>query len=428
MRVFPAMLLLASAAAVAPPPAAQAADIEARAAIVRLLEVGWSTTPQAREAADQQYEEVQRLAADDPQALAASWLVLLQQRRYPEAAKRLDEYLARQPDDPHALRAKAWTLTVLRTYPAAMQTVDKLAEVVETMPVESDAERREAVDTITFLGRLLGYFGGPVAAGISQEERKKLERQILARLEESQRVLFEDARDAVLQKYLEVSDASAEERERVASEAALNKEKTLEELSAEREEIAARERELQDRRTKLQAELRDEVAELQKEDQPLVEELARLDTRASLLRQDLARYLIEIDRLRQAAGREQNAGLRQQLLADAERLAFFSARIEADLVGVRRLGRGVQTQRAALANRQTRAQANAASQVNRIDSELADLAKRERRSEAIEKRTNRQTVGATSRSRALSATATALSTYDQLPLEAVRARLLESLR
>src|SRR5262245_24994038 len=82
------------------------------AAIAKLLEVGWSITPQARAAADQQYEEVVRLAGKDTRALVASWLVLMQQRRFDEALKRLDEHLAKQPDDLAALRAKTWVQTV----------------------------------------------------------------------------------------------------------------------------------------------------------------------------------------------------------------------------------------------------------------------------------------------------------------------------
>src|SRR6266536_918776 len=52
------------------------------AAIAKLLDVGWSITPQARTDADLQYEEVRRLAGSDPRALEASWLVLMQQRRF----------------------------------------------------------------------------------------------------------------------------------------------------------------------------------------------------------------------------------------------------------------------------------------------------------------------------------------------------------
>src|SRR5262245_30302545 len=97
---------------------------EAAAAIAKLLDVGWSITPQARAAADLQMAEVRRLSGSDLKAIEASWLVLMQQRRFDEALKRLDEHLAKATEDFDVLRAKAWTQTVLKNYPVAFLTAD----------------------------------------------------------------------------------------------------------------------------------------------------------------------------------------------------------------------------------------------------------------------------------------------------------------
>ena len=67
-------------------------------------------------------------------------------------------------------------------------------------------------------------------------------------------------------------------------------------------------------------------------------------------------------------------------------------------------------------------------QIERIEHELAELTKRERRNDSLEKRASRPVVPTTGKVRALSAQATALSTYDAFPLEAAKARLLESLK
>ena len=40
----------------------------------------------------------------------------MQQRRFDEAHKRIDEHLAKEPDDLAALRAKTWVQTVLKNY------------------------------------------------------------------------------------------------------------------------------------------------------------------------------------------------------------------------------------------------------------------------------------------------------------------------
>src|SRR5262245_38021426 len=176
---------LASAPLLLLAPAVAAADeAEVRAAIAKLLDVGWATTPQARVAADLQREEVARTAGGDPRAPAAAWLVLLQQRRYDDGLKRIDEHLVRSPNDLNALRAKAWVQAILKNYPAALVAADKLSQQLAADPPNTDAERDDHKELIGFLGRLLGYLGGPVAAAVNQEQRKATEKQVLARSEE----------------------------------------------------------------------------------------------------------------------------------------------------------------------------------------------------------------------------------------------------
>ena len=410
------------------PALASADEAEARAAIAKLLDVGWATTPQARVAADLQRDEVARTASGDPRALAAAWLVLLQQRRYDDGLKRIDEHLVRSPNDLNALRAKAWVQAILKNYPAALVSADKLSQQLAADPPQTQAEREDHKELIGFLGRLLGYLGGPVAATVNQEQRKAAEKAILARLEASRQPLFEDAFNGVLAKFIAMTDESSDARDQAVAAAVAEKDKTLAEIEADRQQAAARAKELEERRKSVQAEFQGELEQIAKEDRPLVQQLAQLDSRAAVLNRDLATYQIEIDRLTRLAAGENDPARRQQLLFEADRLAIVASRIEGDLVAANRLARGVQAQRAALATRQAQAQSNANTQVQRIDRELTDLTKRERRNDSIEKRASRPNVGPTSKARALSAQATALSTYDQFPLEAAKAKLLESLR
>ena len=407
---------------------ARADEAETNAQIVKLLQVGWTGNFQARAASDLQYQEVLKVAAGDPKALTASWLVLMHQRRYDDALKRIDECLAKQPGDYQALRAKAWTQAILKNYQGALLTADKISQQMTEEPPITEVDAAQHEELIGFLGRLFGFLGGPVADVVNQDQRKNTERQITERLEESQKPLFNEARDGVLAKHIELTDTKADERGKAIETAEANKEKTLQEIAAEREQIAARAEELQSRTDKLQSELTDELAELEKQDAPLAAELARLDARASVLNRDLFAYQADIDRFERLAASERDPVRRQQYLFEADRLIIIANRIDADLAGVNRLGRNVQSQRAALALRAQQAQGNAAGQVARIDREMQDLAKRDKRADGIEKRAGRPATGTTSKVRSLSAQATALTTYEQFPLEAAREKLLEALR
>jgi hypothetical protein len=403
-------------------------DAAGRDAILKLLDVGWATTPQARTAADLQYQEVQRLAAGDTQGLAASALVLMQQRRYDEALKRVDQLLVKDVTDLTGLRARIWLQAVLKNYSGAMFTSGKLSERLAAAPPKTEAEQATHDELIAFLGRMFGYFGGPASEIANQDERKAAEKQIVARLEESKRPVFEEARDGVLQKFLELSDSQAQARETALAEAATEKEKTLAELDADRQKMADRVKELDEVRKKLESELKAELAQIAKEDAPLVQQLARLNSQAAIVNQNLANYAAEIGRLRALAASTNDPALKQQYLFEADQLSFSAGRLEATLVGLENQAAGVQAQRNALALRAQRAQAAANDQANQINGELTALAKREKRNDGIERRTTKPASGTTSKGRALSAQATALSTYDQFPLEVARQKLLESLR
>jgi hypothetical protein len=408
--------------------AASALDAPTKAAIAKLLEVGWSPAPPARVAADVQYDEVQRVAAGDKSALTASLLVLMQQRRYDDALKRADALIAKDETDLTALRAKVWISTLLKNYQAAMLTADQLSKQLEAKPATNEAEQAVHDELFGFLGRIYGYLGAPVAEAVNQDERKRTEKEILARIVETRRALFEEARDGVVGKFLEMTGAKDDARAAAIAKAEADKDKTLREIDAERETITERAKELEDRRNKLQSELKDELAEIAKKDRPLVQELARLDSQATSINRDLFAYDAEIGRLRARAETEENDTIRLQLLREADRLAFIARRVQSDLIAVNRLIDGVQAERAGLAARQQKAQATTAEQTRRIDQELTGLVKRDKRNDAIEKRASRPATGVTSKGRALAAQAAALSTYDQFPLEAAKASLLESLR
>jgi hypothetical protein len=401
---------------------------DATDAIARLLDVGWSQAPQARSAADAEWLALQRLAPSDVRAIEASWLVLMQQRRFEEALKRLGEHLAKEPNDLSALRAKAWVQTVLKNYPAAFLTADRLSSLLAAHRVTNDADLELHNDTIGFLGRLAGFFGGPAADSINQDERKSLEKKWLDRLEETNRPLFEDARNAVLAKYLDMTGDSADARQSALETANAEKAKTLAELQTDREKLEAHAKSIEERRQKLNSELKAELDEIAKQDQPLVQQQSQLSSRGSALESDLLSYSAQIAGLQQLAAQEKSAFGKQQYFNQISNLNLIAGRIDIEIANIGRSLRGLQAQRASLVARQAQAKSAAARQVAAFEKELADLGKRERRNDGLEKRATRATVPTTSKARSLSAQATALSTYDSFPLEAAKARLLESLR
>jgi flavin-binding protein dodecin len=409
-------------------PAARAGDAAANQAIAKLLDVGWSQTSQARAAADAQAQLLLPLAASEPRARTAVWLVLLQQRRFDDALKHVEDQLADDPNDLLALRAKVWILTLRKNYAGALVAIDDLGAALADQQPKTEKDRPDFDESIGFLGRILGFLGGPVAESLNQEQRKSVERKVLARFEDAEIAVFEDARNGVLARHIELTGESADSRDEAAAFAVAEKEKTLADVQADRAEIEKRAQELEERKEKIQSELKSELSDIASKDQPLVRELTRLNSRANFLNNDLLNYSAQLSRLQQLAATERNQARQRQLLFEADSLALITSRLDSELSALNLQSRALQQQRATLATRQAQTQAAAASQVQRLEREKADLTKRDRRNDGIEKRATRPVSAASGKSRSLSAQASALSTYDTFPLEAAKANLLDSLR
>lgn len=408
--------------------ATQANEVVLKAGINRMLQEGWNVTPTARAAADAQYIELSALAPGDPRLLTASALVLLQQRRYEEAGKRLDELLAQDEDNLLALRAKCWLAATLKSYGSALVVAEKLRAALPAESTQDPAGDVVAGDHLAFLGRICGFLSGPVADQVDQVARKQLEKTILTGLSEGRKRIFEEARDSVSQKYFELTDTKLDTEKQNTEDRKVEAEQKLQDVEATRKEIEERVNELEARGNKLQKELNDELAEIAKLDRPLQVELARLQARADLISRDVGSYQIQIDRLSLQLAREENPNIRAAIRRDIDTLSFQANRVAGELAAVNRQGQNVQSQRAALAVRAQQTQNNFGGQLDRINKELVSLGKKERRADYEEKKAKKPVTGSSTKTIAISSQVTALSTYDKFPLEQARQRLLADLK
>lgn len=427
-----AIVLLAGSLAIGGTPLVCGADDRADA-VVLLLDEGWSVTPQARQAADSQLAKLQQIAPEDALSLNAGWLVLMHQRRFEEALRTIERHLKVAPDDLRALRAKAWIQTVLKNYPAAMLTAERMsvalgAPAPGSVAPADDGESALREASVGFLGRLLGFLGGPVDGAVHQLERRRLEKRVVDRLDEAERVVFEEARNAVLARFVELTDETSDSTEKALAAATAEREKTLAEIQADRDRLGDREKELDDRRKKLQDELQAELASIDRQEQPLVQQQVQLSARAEVLNADLFNYSSQILTLESLAAREKDAGLRQQYLNQIASLSIIASRIEGDLYSLNRQLQALQGQRVGLQARRRQANVSTSGQLERATKELAELDRRGRRNEGLERRASRPITASTSKTLSLSAQATALSTYDAFPLEAEKARILGALK
>ena len=396
--------------------------------IARLLNVGWGTTTSFRTAADAQADAMFAATGRQPPALYATALVQIKQRRYADADRLIDEVLARDDLNLPAWRAKVWLQAVLKNYDGAMVAADKLSQLLSKEVGKTTEEEALVRPYVAFLGRIYGFLGGPAQAAVNIDSRKVSEKGVTGRLTENRLEVFEEARDAVLQKFVELTDAKETFKDKAREQADADREKTLAEIAEQRDVNKERVKELEAKIDKFKKEHQSESAAITKADAPLQSELNRLSSRATAVNTQLFALDAQIASVQAQLSATKDPNLRAFLFAEIDRLSILEGATQAELFGLNRQANGVQQQRSNLAVRQQRADADLADKIGRVDDELFAIAKKEKRADIAEKRATKAGPVTPQSALSLSAQAAALITYDPFPLEQEKSRLLETLK
>lgn len=404
-----------------------AQEEDASAHLARLLDVGWGTTTSFRTAADSHSEALFSAAGRHPKALFAAALVQIKQRRYSEAAKLIDEVLSRDEANLPAWRAKVWLLTVLKNYEAALVASDQLSKLLPKDDAKT-GEEDESRAYIAFLGRIYGFLGGPAQSNLNLDARKESEKAVTGRMSEPRQVVFEEARDGVLQKFVELTDAKLTVQDKAKEQADVDREKMLAEINELRDVNKEKVTELELKIEKAKKEHEKEIEAIRKADAPLQSKLASLQTQANSLNTQLVSIELQIVAVQTQYNMTRNPNIRQLLLADLNRLSVLEGATQAELFSINRQGTGVQQERSLLAVRQQRADGVLGAKIGQVDDELNAIAKKEKRADVAEKRAAKAGVPTPISALSLSAQASALITYDQFPLEQEKSRLLSTLK
>jgi hypothetical protein len=392
--------------------------------VSRLFEVGWDSSIKAREESDQVALKIDELFPGDPRGGYAQALVLAKQRRYADAAQRMDQVLAVLKTDAEAWRTRIRLAMLTKEYPAALSAMERLAALV---PAEraTDAESEAAhVLTAKFLGRMFGFLEGPVAGDVTAELRETGHARLLAALGDARQSAFDDGRRQVRETYsslaLEKEEAEAEEKAAADAE----QEKFLRDLAAEKEGLDPKRDSLATDREKLQEDARKELENASEDERPLLQQLTAIQQQALLVRQQRSLALSNLNSVQLAMNNERDQFIRLQLSTQANQYSTLAGRYDAELAVLERRAILINQQRALLRQRVGQAQADIAKQVSEIEKELADLDKREKRIDVQEKKGPRN-ASATRTSRRLDAEMTAFTTYDEFPLELEKQRVLD---
>jgi len=407
-------------------PALLADDDLARRKLADFLHTCWETGDSVHAATDAKFKAVEKAGAG-ARAYYGQALVLMYQRRYEEAAKALEQVV--KVDDQHLAgwRAKIWLALLTKKYGIGLAGMEHLATAAGKL-AEDAGNKEAAEEAVRFLGSVYGFVDGPLGESAAGASRKTTEKAILAALSEEQQVVFTEARQAVMEKFAELTNERQGSRESAIADEEAEKQKVLADVEKRRSEIATQGEELKERRAKVEGELKDELTEIGRLDRPLLTQLTSLQAQAAAVRRNADTVALDIQALEDQFAREKDQNIRDQIRRDINRLRPLLGRYDGELAVISTAIAGVQGQRATLATRQAKAQNTFGSQLQSIDRQFAAFQAEERKLAGAERKANKPSTGSTGKVSALNITATALKTYEPFPIEQERERLLESLK
>jgi len=405
------------------------AEAELQDEVAKLFAVGWQPSLKARSACAEQFSKLDKMAPADRRVPYAYALVHIRQRSYSYAAKLVGGVLEKQPDNLHAWRVKIWLSMLLKEYSAAMSETDRAAQVIGTDPLESPGDvDTSGLEMAAFLGRIYGFLGGPASDQVSGALVETSQEKVRNRLTELQREAFEEGRRAIADRFADMTSEQTRTREQAVVDAENRAAQIKADLAAQANRIAQELKEIGPKQEKAESELKSELSSIDGHEQPLLSQLARLESQAVIIRREALPIAADIETLERLAARERDPIERARLLREADRLAILYRRYDAQLAALEREAAGINAQRAQLIAQRRQLQAQYQREIGQLQRTVEELRRGEKRVAMEERKLTNPTTGNTPRVRELARVAKAFTTYEQLPLESERQRILDSFR
>jgi hypothetical protein len=216
-----------------------AAGPDVKSQVARLFDSGTKNTPPAVAAAKSQFEALQRVAPKGSRLGYAYGVVLANQHKYREALPLIARYLEANPSDLEARHVKIWILVQDRKYSDAMEGLVDLSRQLQADPGDSHASAAR------FIGTMMGYLE-LARPGVVETDRKSAWKDtILFSLKEDDVPAFEEGRNAVAARFMELQSTRRAVQEKVTAAEEERKKQTEAALEDDKTKIATQEQAMQ---------------------------------------------------------------------------------------------------------------------------------------------------------------------------------------
>ena len=382
----------------------------------RILRQAWGGRAEHRDRADGIHRQ-DRLSNETCYAYA---LALIRQNRFSKARTILDEILERSPDHSEAREARLWMKVAHKQYHEA---VPDLVRWVESLSVDAPGR----LVNIATAGRLLGFIDVSLTTADADLLLLSGSEKIRAALKDADWGLFTRQRKHVQNRFVELIDLRDKTVAEVQAEFAKQKQGRLADLTADRESMRVRIQELNEQRNKMRDEIDRELAELQRADLPLRQQLSMLNATAGPIYRNLASIESNIYFIEHRLFHEEDPVARSWLLSDLRRLEWLAREYDRDLFTLDIQATGIQTDCARLHSDTNTQLASKQQNLDNARKEGGRVQQDIKRVDNIERKLRRDKGPAAKQGWQLTLRARTLGTYYNFALEMKRSEFLEQL-
>ena len=385
--------------------------------VKKLLIDNWEKSKANREAGGSLLNQ----AATDQGVLFSYSVNRIQQNRKKAALKSIRTLTALYADDLDALLLKSWLDTVTDDFDTALTDAKKLKSAINNpAAIVDDATRKEVLKR---LGRLIGYFSGPVNSKVNAGALDETIQHIVDGLPADELRLLNEQRDKVLAQFEALTKIRDNKLQKVTVEAKQVADAKKQQIEKENKLIEATQNNITPQIDKLRTDGQEQVANLQTEIGPLQTAVAEATRSIVQAESQLFYYQNQIARLQTFLGVDgQNDFLiNQQIGILLNQLRF--RRIE--ISQLYRQRDQIYSQLDNLGFRIADTENRFGDQINNLSAELDNTNRAKRRNTKQLGKLSGSPVRVSAKLKAIDEKAESFSTYESISVETLRQKLIQ---
>ena len=224
----------------------------------------------------------------------------IQQNRKKSAVKPLRTLTASNPKDLDALMLKSWLDTVTDDFDSSLTGMTALKSAISDPATKlNDATRKQVLKR---LGRMIGYFSGPVKSKVNANSLDQTIETVLDGLPADDVEILNEQRDKVLAQFKSLTKTRDNKLEQETVKAKQNADVKKKQLEKENELIDTNQKNITPQIDKLRSDAQQQVSSLQSEVSPLQSALSEANRSIAQAESNLLFSQFEIARLQSARG------------------------------------------------------------------------------------------------------------------------------